>query len=133
MKDPSLTSVQICIASLMVMFAIFFILEARGILLSLYILILLFGIFHLDTRQFLYVSAFILLTYGIDIFLLQIFHPQEIKLKTEVLQWSALAVILISVSFLGGYISALRRELSSSKKKLRSSMLKFRKWPFTTI
>ncbi|MBN1364479.1 MAG: GGDEF domain-containing protein [Syntrophaceae bacterium] len=124
MKDPSLTSVQICIASLMVMFAIFFILEARGILLSLYILILLFGIFHLDTRQFLYVSAFILLTYGIDIFLLQIFYSQEIKLKTEVLQWFALAVILISVSFLGGNISALRRELSSSKKKLRSSMLK---------
>ena len=39
MRDPSLTSVQICVASLVVMFAIFFVYEARGVLFSLYILI----------------------------------------------------------------------------------------------
>ncbi|MEN6422671.1 MAG: hypothetical protein ABFD76_12075, partial [Smithella sp.] len=46
MKDPSLTSVQICVASLIVMYGVFFIHEARGILLSLYILIMLFGTFR---------------------------------------------------------------------------------------
>ena len=123
MKDPSLTSLQICIASLVVMYAIFFVYEARGILFSLYILILLFGIFRLDTRQFLGVSAFILLTYGIDIFLLHVFRSQDIVLKIEIFQWLAMAVVLISVSFIGGNISSLRHELSNSRKKLRSSMI----------
>ncbi|PKN51388.1 MAG: hypothetical protein CVU55_12185 [Deltaproteobacteria bacterium HGW-Deltaproteobacteria-13] len=122
MRDPSLTSVQICTASLVVMYAIFFIPEARGILFSVYILILLFGIFRLDTRQFLYMSAFILLTYGMDIFLLQVLRPQHINLNVEIFQLGALAVVLISVSFIGGNISSLRRELSSSRERLRSSM-----------
>jgi diguanylate cyclase (GGDEF)-like protein len=126
MKDPSLTSLQICIASLAVMYGIFFIYEARGILFSLYILILLFGIFRLDTKQFLHVSAFILLTYGIDILLLQVFRPQDIELKIEVFQWLALAIVLISVSFIGGNISSLRRDLSASRKKLQASLIKIR-------
>ena len=123
MKDPSLTSLQICIASLVVMYAIFFVYEARGILFSLYILIMLFGIFRLDTRQFLRVSAFILLTCGIDVFLLHVFRPQDIEFKIEIFQWFALAIVLISVSFIGGSISSLRHELSSSRKKLRSTMI----------
>jgi len=126
LKDPSMTSIQICVASLVVMYAIFFVYEARGILFSVYILILLFGIFRLDTRQFLYASSFILLTYGTDIFLLQVFRPQDIILKIEIFQWFGLAIVLVSVSFIGGNISFLRRELATSRKKLRSSMMTIR-------
>ena len=126
MKDPSLTSLQICIASLAVMYGIFFAYEARGILFSIYILILLFGIFRLDTMQVLLVSAFILLTYGVDIFLLGVFRPQDIDLKIEVFQWLALAIVLISVSFIGGNISSLRRDLSASRKKIQASLIKIR-------
>ncbi len=122
MKDPSLTSVQICLASLVVMYAIFFIYEARGILFSLYILIMLFGIFRLHTQQFLNVSAFILITYGIDIFLLYVFRSQDIILKIEIFHWLALAVVLISVSFIGGNISALRHALATSRKELQVSL-----------
>lgn len=122
MKDPSLTSIQICLASLVVMYAIFFIYEARGILFSMYILILLFGIFRLHTRQFLHVCAFILMTYGIDIFLLYVFRSQDIVLKIEIFHWLALAVVLISVSFIGGNISALRHDLAVSRKKLQASL-----------
>lgn len=123
LKDPSMTSVQICVASLVVMYSIFFVYEARGILFSVYILILLFGVFSLNTKQFLMNSSFILMTYGIDIFLLQVFRPQDITLKIELFQWFALAIVLISVSFIGGNISYLRQELATSRKKLRSSML----------
>jgi diguanylate cyclase (GGDEF)-like protein len=122
MKDPSMTSIQIGLASLVVMYAIFFIYEARGILFALYILILLFGIFRLHTRQFLHVSAFILVTYGVDIFLLYVFRSQDIILKIEIFHWLALAVVLISVSFIGGNISALRHDLAVSRKKLQASL-----------
>lgn len=122
MKDPSLTTVQICLASLAVMYGIFFVYEARGVLFSIYILILLFGVFRLDTRQFLYLSAFILATHGINIFLMHVFRHQDIELKIEIFQWFALAIVLISVSFIGGNISALRRDLSVSRKKLQASL-----------
>ncbi len=126
LKDPSMTSIQICLASIVVMYAIFFVHEARGILCSVYILILLFGTFRLDTRQFLEVSCFILMTYGIDIYLLYVFRPQEIVLHIEIFQWLVLAVVLVSVSFIGGNISALRHDLATSRKKLQSSLEKIK-------
>jgi diguanylate cyclase (GGDEF)-like protein len=92
----------------------------------MYILILLFGIFRLNTRQFLYVSAFILLTYGIDIILLKLFRRQDIVIHVEIFQWLALAIVLISVSFIGGNISALRHDLYTSRKKLQASLGKIK-------
>ncbi len=122
MSDPSLTSIQMCAANLVVMYGIYYIYEIRGLIFSMYILILLFGIFRLYTRQFLFVSAFALLTYGTDIVLLNIFHPQDINPKIECFQWFGMAIVLISVSFIGGNISSIRRELSVSRKKLQSSL-----------
>ena len=122
MSDPSLTFIQMCAANLVVMYGIYYIYEIRGFLLSMYIVILLFGIFRLYTRQFLFVSAFALLTYGIDIFLLNIFHPQAINPKIESFQWFGIAIVLISVSLIGGKISSIRRELSVNRKKLESSL-----------
>jgi diguanylate cyclase (GGDEF)-like protein len=122
MSDPSLTSIQMCVACIVVMYGLYYGYEVRGFLLSMYILVLLFGIFRLYTRQFLFVSAFALLTYGIDIGLLNISRPQGFNFKVELFQWFGLAIVLISVSFIGGNISSLRRELSDSRKKLQSSL-----------
>ena len=122
MSDPSLTSIQMCAANLVVMYGIYYGYEVRGFLFSMYILILLFGIFRLYTRQFLFVSAFALMTYGVDIILLNFFHSQAINLKIEFFQWFGLAIVLISVSIIGGNISSIRRELSVSRKKLQSSL-----------
>jgi diguanylate cyclase (GGDEF)-like protein len=126
MSDPSLTFIQMCAADLVVMYGLYYIYEIRAFLLSIYILILLFGIFRLYTRQFLFVSAFALLTYGVDIFLLNIFHPQAINPKIEFFQWFGMAIVLISVSLIGGNISSIRRELSVSRKKLQSSLIVIR-------
>lgn len=124
MKDPSLTFAQISVASLVVMYGLFFVPEAKGILFAVYVLILLFGTFRLDTRQFFKASAFILGTYAVDICLLQIYRPEAIHLKLEVLYWFALGVVLASVSFIGGNISALRRDLAVSHKQLQASVEK---------
>ncbi len=80
------------------------------------------GTFRLYTSQFLFISAFVLLTYGIDIVLLNIFRSQDINLKIECFHWFGLAIVLISVSFIGGNISSIRRELRVSRKKLQSSL-----------
>ncbi len=122
MADPSLTAIQMCSAILMIMYVMYFANEARGILLLSYILVFLFGIFRLDTRSFLYISFFTLLTYGIDIALLHIYRPQGVNFHMEYLQWGVLALVLLAFSVIGGYISALRRNLSISKSEQAKSI-----------
>ena len=124
MSDPSLTVVQICIGILMVMYGMYFANEARGVLLLVYVIILLFGIFNLNTRSFLYVSIFTLLTYGIDIALLKVYRPKGVNFNIEYLQWGILALVLVAFSIIGGYISSLRQKLRISKEIIREMAIR---------
>ena len=122
MADPSLTAIQMCVAILMVMYGMYFANESRGVLLLVYIIVLLFGIFRLNTRSFLYISIFTLLTYGGDIALLHIYRPQGVNFNIEYLQWGVLALVLVAFSVIGGYISSLRQNLSISKSEQAKSI-----------
>ena len=122
MADPSLTAIQMCAAILVTMYGMYFANEARGVLLLIYIIILLFGIFRLNTRSFLYVSVFTLLTYGGDIALLHLYRPQGVNFNIEYLQWLVLALVLVAFSIIAGYISSLRRNLSISKSEQSKSI-----------
>jgi len=122
MADPSLTGIQMCVAILLVMYGMYFAHESRGVLLLAYIIVLIFGIFRLNTRSFLYVSIFTLLTYGIDIALLQHFRPQGVNFNIEYLQWYVLALVLMAFSIIGGYISSLRQNLSITKAEQAKSI-----------
>jgi diguanylate cyclase (GGDEF)-like protein len=98
--------------------------EARGVLLLVYVIILLFGIFNLNTRSFLYVSIFTLLTYGIDIALLKVYRPKGVNFNIEYLQWGILALVLVAFSIIGGYISSLRQKLRISKEIIREMAIR---------
>src|SRR4030066_2569745 len=102
MADPSITLIQMCTASLIVLYVMYFANEARGILLLMYIIILLFGILRLNNRQFLFISVFILLTYGGNIALLYHFRPEGVNFQKEYLQWFMLAIVLVAFSSIGG-------------------------------
>ena len=121
-RDPSLTIIQMCAAILLTMYGMYFANEARGILLLVYILILIFGIYRLNTRSFLYVSAFTLVTYGVDIVLLSYFRSDSVNLNIEYLQWLVLALVLVAFSIIGGHISSLRRNLRISRTELEKSL-----------
>lgn len=121
-RDPSLTIIQMCAAILVTMYGMYFANEARGILLLVYILILIFGIYKLNTRSFLYISTFTLVTYGIDIALLNHFRSDSINLNVEYLQFLVLSLILVAFSVIGGHISSLRRNLRISRAELEKSL-----------
>ena len=122
MADPSLTALQMSAGILVTMYGMYFAHESRGVLLLVYVIILLFGIFRLNTRSFLYISLFTLLTYGIDIALLKLHRPQGINFHMEYLQWVVLSLVLIAFSVIGGYISSLRQNLSISKAEQAKSI-----------
>ena len=126
LQDPSLTSIQMCIGILVVMYGMYYANEARGLLLLIYVLILLFGIFRLNTRQFLVISAFSLMTYGIDIILLHAFRPHKVNFHIEYLQLGVLSLVLVAFSVMAGYISSMRQNLSISQAELEKSVLLIR-------
>ena len=120
--DPSLTIIQMCAAILVTMYGMYFANESRGVLLLVYILILIFGIYKLNTRSFLYVSVFTLVTYGIDIAILRHFRAESVNLNIEYLQWLVLSLVLVAFSIIGGHISSLRKNLRISQSELEKSV-----------
>ena len=117
MADPSLTAIQICAAIVLVMYVMYFTHESVGVLLLVYVIILMFGIYKLNTKDFIYISIFTLFTYGIDIALRQIYRPHGINFHLEYVQWVLFALFLAVFSVISGSISSLRRKLSISKAK----------------
>src|SRR5690606_10302801 len=85
--DPSLTFAQMCAAILTIMYVMYYANESRGLLLLMYVIMMLFGIFRLNTRDFFLISILTLLTYGADIVLLYIFRPEGVNFRNEFLQW----------------------------------------------
>ncbi len=123
-RDPSLTAPQMYTAAVVLMYCLYFAGQGRGVYLIIYLIVFLFGVFRFDTRQFLRITFFSLVTYGLVIFLLVTFKPSTLILKVELLQWLALAVLLPCFSFIGGYISSLRNSLRKSHTELKEAMTK---------
>jgi diguanylate cyclase (GGDEF)-like protein/PAS domain S-box-containing protein len=119
MADPSLTVIQMCTAIIMVMYVMSYANELRGVLLLIYVIILLFGIFRLNTRGFLYVSIFTLVTYGGVIAQLHFFRPRGVNFHMEFLQWVVLAGVLALFSIIGGHISGLRVMISRDRSTIK--------------
>lgn len=126
MADPSLTFIQMSAGILITMYGMYYANESRGALLLVYIIILLFGIFRLNYRNFLYISLFTLLTYGAVIAMLNYFRPQKVNFQIEFLQWFVFAIVLATFSAIGGYISALRHNLSTNTAELEKSISRIR-------
>ncbi|SFM86083.1 GGDEF domain-containing protein [Thermodesulforhabdus norvegica] len=122
--EPSLTIPQIVVATIFIMLTIYFTNSQRGILLIMYFIALIFGVFQLSRRQFLLLSLFALSSYAIVITALLQRHPDVIDIKVEVLQLLVLAVVLVWFSLVGGYISEMRSRLYRMHKNLQQAYQK---------
>lgn len=118
LPDPSMTDVQMTVATLSGLYLMYYASDFRSTFLLLGIAMLVFGMFRYKTRGFAYFGAFILACYGAVIALLLLYRPHEINLKVEALQWIALFVTLAQFSYLAGYIGNLRRKLHISHQEM---------------
>ena len=129
-KDPSLTLLQMILATLTIIVVAYYTDEIRGILLLIYLVVFVFGAFRLQLRQFFVMSLFALTGYGYVIILLLAHHPDKIDLRIELLQLAVLASVLSWFSFIGSYINHLREklvktniELSKANETIRHSAI----------
>jgi len=117
-KDPSLTFLQIVIATFWAMVVVYYADSFRSLVLLLYLAVFMFGLFRLNVRQFLILSVFAVVNYAAIILLLYKFHPESINAKTDLLYIVILAMVLPWFSLVGGYISSLRKKISKDRSTI---------------
>jgi diguanylate cyclase (GGDEF)-like protein/PAS domain S-box-containing protein len=113
-KDPSLTLLQMVMATFWLMLVVYYAYEARSGVLLAYMVVLVFGFFRLRLRQFLFLSVFALVNYSAVIFLLYKTHPEYINTNVEIFNIVVLAFILPWFAVIGGYITNLRASITNA-------------------
>ncbi|PKN52403.1 MAG: hypothetical protein CVU55_07700 [Deltaproteobacteria bacterium HGW-Deltaproteobacteria-13] len=113
-KDPSLTLLQMTIATFWVMEIVYYADAIRSVVLLVYLVVFVYGLFKLNVRQFLFLSAFAVVNYSLLIFLLYKTHPESLNNKVDILNILILATVLPWFSLVGGYITGLRARISGA-------------------
>jgi diguanylate cyclase (GGDEF)-like protein len=113
-KDPSLTLLQMVIATFWTMVIVYHADSIRNVLLLLYLVVFVFGLFRLKVWQFLFLSAFAVVSYAAVMLLLYKTHPESINARIEILNVVVLATVLPWFSLIGGYINNLRTQVSKA-------------------
>jgi diguanylate cyclase (GGDEF)-like protein len=114
-KDPSL-SVPMMLASISVnTYVLYSMQTAGGVFLLIYLVSMLFGVFHLATQQMLRVATVILLLYGLVIWLHWSQSPGSTDIRVELLQWAVLAFVVVWFSIMVGYIHTLMARVDQAE------------------
>lgn len=110
-KDPSLTLLQMIMATFWVMVIAYYADTMRSLVLLTYLVVFIFGLFRLNVWQFLFLSVFAVINYSLVILLLYKINP-ELVTKIDILNIMILALVLPWFSLVGGYITKLRAQIS---------------------
>ena len=122
-KDPSLTMVQMTLATLAVMITLYFAdPDTRGVLLLIYPVLFVFGFFRLHTFQFFSLAVMAALGYGVVVCLLALLDPSQASIHLEVLRLIILATVLAWFSIVGAYVNRLRREVIRANGELKKAL-----------
>jgi diguanylate cyclase len=118
-KEPSMTRAQIVVATLVIMYTVFLAEQVRPLVLMFYLILFLFGLLRLNTRELLAIGCFALLTYSGVIFMVVQWKGERVNLRMEVLYGLVLGLGLIWFALVGGYISTIRDKLRQSLKTIQ--------------
>jgi diguanylate cyclase (GGDEF)-like protein len=125
--DPSLTWPQVLLANAVLMYVVYHFDHDRGLALMLCLVILAFGSFRFNTRQFFLASGVVLASYSAVINLLMWRKPEVINVWQEAFQWIALALVLPCFAAVGGRLSELRQRLRRTNDELTSALAMIQK------
>ncbi len=124
--DPSLTLPQMVVATFWVMLLMALAPKVRGILLLLYVVVFLFGVFRLRRREYLALTALVITGYGFVV-LRDAYAHTGIPMTLEALQFVVLSATLIWIAFFGSYVGKLRETVSKRNAELGSLLAKNRR------
>ncbi len=123
LKDPSLTMVQMIVATIWAMTFVYYVDEGRGAILLLYLVVFVFGFFKLRMRQFIFLAGMAVVSYCVVIYVLYRQHPEIVNPKTEALNVIVLSMVLTWFSLVGGYITNLRNKVAKAMAKIEQLVI----------
>jgi len=118
LRDPSMTLAQMLWATLSTFVLLYFVDEARHLVLMVYLLAMMFGAFRLGVAQYLLVTVTALVFYALVIVALDRLHPQVIDVRAELVNWLVFFVVMVGFSLLGSETSRLREVLQRRNDEL---------------
>jgi diguanylate cyclase len=121
-KDPSMTRVQVVIAIVVLMAFIYAMDKERSLALILCPIVLMFGAFRFNTREFVSTAALVLAGYGVVFGLLLLTKRDTVDLDVELFRWLVLACLLPCFAVIAGKVSELRQQLRRSNDDLSSAL-----------
>ena len=120
--DPSLTWAQVITGTVILLFAIYHLDQDRAIALLICFVILSFGVFRFNVREFFTVTGLMLGGYAAVINLLMWRRPDVVNVPLEWAQWATLAFALPCFALVGGKVSELRQRLGRTNEELASAL-----------
>lgn len=117
-RDPSLTIPQLIPGIILTTVLIHYSRELEGALLTLYFMVMIFGVFALDRLRMILVSVFVLICY-LGMILLEWYHqPRELLTGATLGRFAILTLGLAWFVYMGGYISNLRARVQRQRQEL---------------
>lgn len=122
-SDPSLLVPQLVAAMLLALGMIhYFQGEARSVLLLLFVAVFFFGLFGLDTRRYLLLTIGTAFGYAsLSTWELLSANASQDAWLMEALRFSALVVVTIWMSFIGGYFASIRGRMARQRRELEAA------------
>lgn len=123
-EDPSMTFPQCVVGLILVALFMFCVPEWRDLLISVYIMVLMFGVFHMHAREF---SALALFAFSGFVLMTSIEFMLDRNQQTlgEVLfRGGVLGSLLVWAAYFGNYIGRLRQRLQTKNEDLKEVVTK---------
>jgi diguanylate cyclase len=121
LPDPSLTIPQMLCAIVLVTILLHYADEMRGAMISIYFMVMMFGVFALDRAKMIAMSAVVLAAFSALIVYEYVYTPEQLVFGILFGQWSILLLGLIWFVFVGGYIHNLQQRIREQRESLRDN------------
>lgn len=122
LSDPSMTRQQLVIALCWAMVLMLSTPEVRGVMMMVYAVTLLFGIFQLTRRGFFAITVFAIAGYLGVVALEYALFPDRFEPDRELLRTMVLGASLLWCAWFGSYVSQLKASLRQHNVELREAV-----------
>jgi diguanylate cyclase len=117
--DPSMTLPQVALGLFWILIVIGASHPDRSLMMVVFIVVMLFGIFRLDRGDFLKLTALALLGYTFVVAADLVFRNEEVQLFAEAMRFLVLASCLLWCTFFGTHVAQLRARLREQNEALQ--------------
>lgn len=120
-KDPSLTRKQIIFATFWGMFPLWWLPDARAVILMFFLPAFGFGVLRLNFRQYLTVVGWNMVFYGIMLVGEFVVKRPGFQPGYELFLYGLYAILIIWMSVFGGFVSKMRKQLNKANQTIKTA------------